>query len=163
MSEPSNPLPDSSSRWQGIPATNASSMFRSNPMAAMLIDLEANRGLLEDLVAEYCMFRLTGGGVRTEPWSLDALTAYLGSPFTLDLIDSNDVRRYCEAAERIIALGESIAVGKPRSLRTRWDIGNDFDKTAAEFRSLGLAFEAVLAANCEVNCDEADSGSTRDD
>jgi len=126
------------------PEYRASAQGREG-LTAIMLELLANGVILEDLVDCYKMFRFTGGAVPRGRWRLVGLASYLESPFAADLICTNEAQRYLDLAEEIMALGQSVATGRPRTLRARRDITNEFGAASAEIRLLGRALETGLA------------------
>ena len=115
-------------------------------LAAMKLELHGNRILLEELVGGYRMFRFTGGDVPRAQWRLAALTNYLEHPLAADRLSTRQTQRYCELAETIMALGQTVAQGRPRTLKARGDIANRFSEASETIRLVGGALETGLTA-----------------
>ena len=110
----------------------------------MLGELQRNRNILDELVDCYKMFRFTGGNVPRGPWGLVAITSYVEHPFAADRIGTCEAEHYRVLAGEIMALGQTVATGKPRTLRQRWDVAATFAQAAGEVRGLGGNLEAGL-------------------
>lgn len=111
-------------------------------LAAMLLELHANRTALDELANWYGVFVFTGGHIPTARWNLAVVNTYLESPFATDRISTAELVRYRDVAEAIRKLGQAGA--GPRTLRCRHDLGERFGQAAAELRDLGNALEAAV-------------------
>ena len=118
-------------------------------LTAMMLDLLANGAILDELLNCYRMFHFTGGDVPRPRWRLVAIASYLEDPFASDRIGTSEAQRYRDLAEEITALGQTVAAGRPRTLRARQDIVNTFAEASGEIRALEIALEADLAALLE--------------
>ena len=114
-------------------------------VTAILSELHANRAILDELVTDYNVFRFRGGEVTRGPWHLVAITSYVEHPFAADRILTSEAESYCDLAEKMMALGQAVAIARPRTLRQRWALAKTFAETAVEIRSVGGGFEAALA------------------
>ena len=114
-----------------------------NGSLAVILELQANRIILDELSNCYGMFLFTGGDVPRTRWGLVAL-ASIDYPFAADRIASGDVERYRHLAEAIMALGEAVAVGRPRTMRSRKEIADRFGAASSEIRRLESTLEAAM-------------------
>jgi hypothetical protein len=128
----------------GLAAHGNSAVTQCQELAAMIRELEANRVILDELSDCYGMFLFTGGDVPKRPWGLVAIMSYLHRPFVADRIRTVEVQRYWDLAQAIMALGESVAVGRPRTLRARKSIADAFGSACSEVQILGNALEAAM-------------------
>lgn len=117
---------------------------RREALTEMTLELRANRVTLAGLMGRYDMFLFTGGGVSRERWDLVAITAYLDRPFAVGGVSPGEVERYRQLAETIVTLGQTVAEGGPRSLRSRRDIADTFGRASTELQRLGGALEAAI-------------------
>lgn len=113
-------------------------------LSAMLLELRNNRGILDGLSEYYAKFRFTGGNVSAEPWGLAAITSYLNRPFATEGISTAEAGRYRQLAEAIMDLEKSVAVPRPKSLRSRIGIADTFGRASAEIRALGNKLESAV-------------------
>ena len=117
-------------------------------LTAMLEELQTNQALLHQLNLGYRMFRFTGGDVPRQPWRLVAITSYVEHPFAADRVCTSEAVRYCYLAETIMALGQTVATGRPRTLRQRWDLAKTFAEAELEIDTirgeLATAFTGVF-------------------
>ena len=113
-------------------------------VTATLLELRANRTILDELVTSYNVFRFIGGEVRSGPWHLVAIASYVEHPFAADRISTSDAERYCELAEKMMALGQTLATARPRTLRQRWAAAKTFAEAALEIGGLGQDLESGL-------------------
>jgi len=118
-------------------------------LTAMIFELRANRVILAGLTDRYGVFLFTGGAVSRDRWSLDAITSFLDSRFAADRISPGEVERYRQLAEKIMELGQAVAAGGPRALRSRQDIAETFGRASAEIRRLGSALESAMVKSVE--------------
>jgi len=77
-------------------------------LLAMVLDLQANRIILDELVNCYGVFLFTGGVVAEEHWGLLAMTSYLHAPFAADRISAAKAERYQQLAATIVDQGQAI-------------------------------------------------------
>jgi hypothetical protein len=114
-------------------------------LAAMILDLQTNRIILDDLVNCYGVFLFTGGVVPEEHWGLLAMTSYLHAPFAADRISTAQTERYQQVAVTIMDLGHAIIAGAgPRSMRCRNAIADSFGRESSEIRVLGSRLESAM-------------------
>lgn len=111
-------------------------------LAAMLLELQTNLGILDGLTSWYGLFVFTGGDVPTAQWNLDAMTSYLDNPLATDCVSMSDIRQYGHLAQTIAELGRS-RIG-PTTLRYRHDLGEKFDQASSEVRVLTDALESSV-------------------
>jgi hypothetical protein len=121
----------------------AASQNHRTELAAMILELETNRAILDGLASWYGVFVFTGGAVPTAQWDIAAITSYLEHPFAADSISTADIDRYRIVAEAISESGHA-GVG-PRTLRCRRDLGDRFGRAASEIRGLTNTLEAAVA------------------
>jgi hypothetical protein len=112
----------------------------------MILELQANRIVLDELLTGYSMFLFTGGPVPRGRWPLVAITSYLEHPFAAERISTRNLRRYRDLAEEIVALGDGATTAGPRTLRHRRDIVAPFIAACSEIRALGNALEPVVTS-----------------
>jgi hypothetical protein len=124
----------------------AESRNRREELAAMLMELQANRTVLDGLVDWYGLFVFTGGVVPTAQWNLLAMNSYLEHPLAADRISTAEIQRYRDAAGAISELGQ--AEPGPRTLRCRHDLGDRFGQAASEIRVLTGTLQAAVAKAC---------------
>jgi hypothetical protein len=110
----------------------------------MILELQANRATLDELVNWYGVFAFTGGDVPKGRWCLVAMISYLERPFATDCISTGEVERYGHLVEAIVELGQRIPAG-PRTLRCRHEMADMFGQASSEIRTLGTALESALA------------------
>ena len=127
-------------------ATDQTSSQVREGLTAMKLELGSNRILLEELVDGYSMFRFTGGDVPRSPWRLSALTNYVEHSLAADGVSAKNTQRYCDLAETIMALGQTVAQGRPRTLKARGEISNWFSEASQAIRCVGGALEMELTA-----------------
>jgi hypothetical protein len=120
----------------------AESRNHRGELEAMLLELQANRTVLDGLANWYGVFVFTGGVVPTAQWDLAAMTSYLEHPLAADRLATVEIERYRDAAEAISELGRAGA--GPRTLRCRHDIGDKFGQASSEIRALGDTLEAAV-------------------
>ncbi len=135
--------------------TRASAQVRER-FTAILLELQANRIILHELANRYKMFRFTGGAVPRERWRLVALTSYLEYPFAADRLSSDEAQRYRYLAEAIMALGQTVGAGRPRTLRARWGVAKTFAAASVEIHALGVTLEAGLTTLLQELDDSSD-------
>lgn len=112
-------------------------------LAAMVLELQGNRAVLDGLANWYKVFVFTGGHVPTAQWNLAAMTAYLEHPSPADCLSTSDIQRYRHLARAIGELGQD-GTG-PRTLRCRRDLGDKFGQAASEVRDLTDSLESSAA------------------
>ena len=114
-------------------------------LAALVLELESNRAVLDGLTDWYEVFVFTGGRVPTAHWNLSAMTSYLEHPPTADGRWAAEIGHYRHSAQAIGDLGQ--AGTGPRTLRCRHDLGDRFGQAAAEMRLAtdGLASSMMKA------------------
>ena len=113
-------------------------------LSAMILELQTNRGVLNELSKYYATFRFTGGNVSAERWGLAAINRYLNRPFAADRIVTAEAARYRELAEVILELGQSVARSGPKTLPCRFGIADTFGRLSVELRALGSRLESVM-------------------
>jgi hypothetical protein len=123
----------------------AASRNHREELAAMTLEFETNRTVLDGLTDRYGVFVFTGGAVPTARWDLAAMTTYLEHPCAADRISTGEIDRYRNAAGAIDELGGAAAGAGPRTLRCRHDIGDRFGRAASEIRVLTGTLEAEVA------------------
>lgn len=101
-------------------------------LAAMVVELQSNRAVLDGLTNWYEVFVFTGGRVPTAHWNLIAMTSYLDHPSAADCPWNSGIEHYRHLALTIGNLGQT-GVG-PRTLRCRHDMGDEFGQAASEIR-----------------------------
>ena len=106
-------------------------------LLAMILELQANRMILDGLVKCYGVFRFTGGVVPREQWALVAMASYRQCPFAADCIGAAEVQHYQQLAEAIMNLGQEVASeARPRTLRCRHDIADTFGRESSGIQAL---------------------------
>ena len=113
-------------------------------LTAIVEELQTNEALLHELVLCYRVFRFTGGEVPREPWRLGAITSYVEHPFAADRVCTSEAVRYCYLAEKIMALGHTVATGRPRTLRQRWALAKTFAEADVEIDTIRGELETVF-------------------
>jgi len=114
-------------------------------LLAMLLELQANRIILDELVRCYAMFLFTGGVVPGEHWGLVAMTSYLQHPFAAGRISTAEAEHYQRLAEAIMDLGQAITAGaRPRTLHCRRDISDVFGRESSEIHALTSTLESAV-------------------
>jgi hypothetical protein len=114
-------------------------------LLAMILELQANRVILDELVKYYGVFLFTGGVVPREQWGLLAMASYLQCPFAVDCICASEVQHYQKLAEAIMTMGQAIASeARPRTLRCRRDIADTFGRESSEIRALANTLESTV-------------------
>jgi len=101
-------------------------------LAAMALELQSNRAVLDGLTNGYGVFVFTGGCVPTAHWNLVAMTSYLEHPSATDSLLNSGIEHYRDLTQAIGNLGQTGA--GPRTLKCRHDMGDRFDQAAAEIR-----------------------------
>ena len=101
-------------------------------LAAMALELQSNRAVLEGLTNWYGVFVFTGGRVPTADWNLVAMTSYLDHPSASDGLLTSGIKQYRDLAQAIGSLGQAGA--GPRTLRCRHDMVDRFNQAAAKIR-----------------------------
>jgi hypothetical protein len=133
-------------RQQRFKHMAAASRSHREELAAMLLELQANRTALDGLANWYGVFVFTGGHVPTAQWDLAAMTSYLEHPFATDGISTAEIERYRDVAGAISESGRAGA--GPRTLRCRHDLGERFGQAASEIRALTDTLELAVANAC---------------
>ena len=123
----------------------AASRSHREELAAMTLELQANRTVLDGLTDRYGVFVFTGGAVPAARWDLTAMTSYLEHPAAADRISTVEIERYRDAAGAIDELGGAGTGAGPRTLRCRHDLGDRFGRAASEIRVLTDTLEAGVA------------------
>lgn len=118
---------------------------RREQLLAMIWDLQTNRVILDKLVKCYGVFLFTGGDVPRDRWNLVAITSYLQCPYAAACISTADAERYQQLAMAIMDLGDAITSGaRPRTLRCRYAIAEDFGRDSSEIQALGSSLESTM-------------------
>lgn len=125
----------------------ATSRNRREELAMMVVELQANRLVLDGLSKWYGLFVFTGGHVPTAQWNVFAMTSYLGHPVAADCLSASDIQRYRHLAQAISELGQT-ATG-PTTLRYRYDLGDKFRQAASEIRVLTDTLESSVTKAVE--------------
>lgn len=103
-------------------------------LAAMLLELQTNQGILDGLTRWYGLFVFTGGEVPTAQWNLAAMTSHLEHPLATDRLVASEIQHYWRLIQ---ALGGLAQPGvRPRTLRCRYEMGHRFRAMASEIRLL---------------------------
>jgi hypothetical protein len=116
-------------------------------LAAMALELQSNRAVLDEMTNGYSVFVFTGGCVPTAHWNLVAMTSYLEHLSTTDGLLKPGIERYRDLAQAIGNLGQTGA--GPRTLRCRRDMGNRFDQAAAEIRLVTDSLASTMTSALE--------------
>jgi hypothetical protein len=116
-------------------------------LAAMLQELQANRGILDGLARWYGLFVFTGGDVPTAQWNLAAITAYLEHPSTTNCLPTSELQHYQQRIQTIRELGTP-GTGLT-TLRYRHDLGEKFNQAASKVRVLADALESSVTKAME--------------
>jgi len=87
-------------------------------LAAMLLELQTNQGILDRLTRWYGLFVFTGGDVPTAQWNLAALTSHLEHPPATDCLVASEIQHYRRLIQALGGLAQP-GVG-PRTLRCRY-------------------------------------------
>jgi hypothetical protein len=125
--------------------TTVESRKQREQLLAMILELQANRMILDELAKHYGVFLFTGGIVTREHWGLLAMASYLQDPFAADCICTAEVQHYQQLAGAIINLGQAIASqARPRTLRCRHDIADTFGRESSEIQALTNTLESSL-------------------
>ena len=111
-------------------------------LAAMFLELQTNRDILAGLTSWYGLFVFTGGDVPTAQWNLAAMTAYLEHPLATDCLLTSEIQRYRHLIQTLGGLGQPGV--RPRTLRCRHDLGEEFRQAASEIRALTDTLESSL-------------------
>ena len=114
---------------------------RREELAAMVLELQANRAILDGMANWYGVFIFTGGRVPTAQWNLVAMTC-LERALAADRLFASAIQRYRHLAQAISELGQAKA--GPRTLRCRHELGAEFGQAASEIRALGDTLEAAV-------------------
>lgn len=118
--------------------------YHRDGLKAMVRELETNRAILDELAHGYQMFLFMGGDVPQNLWSLVELKSYHESPIAGGTISIGELQRYLHLARAIVELGEEVANARPRSLRSRRPIADDFEAASSEIRALSRSLESVM-------------------
>ena len=111
-------------------------------LAAMLLELQINRGILKGLTGWYGLFVFTGGDVPAAQWNLAAMTSYLEHPLEADCLLTSEIQRYRQLIQTLGGLGQSGV--RPRTLRCRHEMGHRFRQAASELRVLTDTLESSV-------------------
>lgn len=111
-------------------------------LAAMLLELQTNRGILKGLTSWYGLFVFTGGDVPTAQWNLAAMTSHLEHPLATDCLLTSEIQRYRQLVQALGGLGQSGM--RPRTLRCRHEMGHKFRQAASEIRVLTDTLESSV-------------------
>ena len=111
-------------------------------LAAMLLELQTNRGILKGLTSWYGLFVFTGGDAPTAQWDLAAMTSHLEHPLETDCLLNSEIQRYRQLIQTLGALGQSGV--RPRTLRCRHEMGLRFREAASEIRVLTDTLESSV-------------------
>lgn len=111
-------------------------------LAAMLLELRTNRGILAGLTSWYGLFVFTGGDAPTAQWNLAAMTSHLERPLATDCLLTSEIQRYRQLVQMIGRLGTSGM--RPRTLRCRHEMGHTFRQAASEIRALTDTLESSV-------------------
>lgn len=111
-------------------------------LAAMLLELQTNQGILDRLTRWYGLFVFTGGDVPTAQWNLAALTSHLEHPPATDCLVASEIQHYRRLIQALGGLAQP-GVG-PRTLRCRYEMGHRFRAVASEIRLLTETLESSV-------------------
>jgi hypothetical protein len=120
---------------------------RREELAAMVLELQANRTVLNGLADWFGVFAFTGGRVPTAQWSLAGATAYLLHPSAADGPSTAELERY-RCLVRTISDLDQIAAG-PRTLKCRRMLGDRFDLAASDLRLVTNELELSMTKAIE--------------
>ncbi len=132
------------SHCQEQPLTRVGDLARTDreELAAMLLELQTNRGILAGVTSWYGLFVFTGGDVPTAQWNLAAITSYLEHPLATGCLLTSEIQRYRRLVQTLGGLGQSGT--RPRTLRCRYEMGHKFQQAASEIRALTDALESSV-------------------
>ncbi len=116
-------------------------------LAAIVLELQANRAVLEGLRRWYGLFVFTGGQVPTAQWNLAATHAYLEHPTASECLATAEIQRYQDLVQTIRELGHS-GTG-PTTLRYRYGLGGKFGQASSEIVGLTNALESSVTKAME--------------
>jgi len=133
---------DSHSPQQPLTSVTDTPRNDREELAAMLLELQANRGILGGMTSWYGLFVFTGGDVPTAQWSLTAITSYLEHPLATDCLLTSEIQRYRQLIQTLGALGQPGA--RPRTLRCRHEMGQRFRQAATDIRDLTDTLESSV-------------------
>lgn len=139
---PTDAARDSQSQQQALKQIAGRPQNEHEQLAAMLVELQTNRGLLDGLTRWYGLFVFTGGNVPTAQWNLAATTSRLEHPLAADYLLTAELQRYRHLIQTFGELGQSGA--RPRTLRCRYEMGHNFRQAASEMRILTDALESSV-------------------
>ena len=133
---------ESHSQQQPITCVADTPRNERKELAAMLLELQTNRGILKGLTSWYGLFVFTGGDVPTAQWNLAAMTSYLEPPLATDRLLTSEIQRYRHSVQTLGALGQPGV--RPRTLRCRHEMGHRFRQAASEIRVLADTLESSV-------------------
>lgn len=139
---PTGAARDSQSQQQALKQIAGRPQNEHEELAAMLLELQTNRGLLDGLTRWYGLFVFTGGDVPTAPWNLAATTSHLEHPLAADYLLTAELQRYRHLIQTVGELGQSGV--RPRTLRCRYEMGHNFRQAASEMWILTDALESSV-------------------
>ncbi len=116
---------------------------RREQLTAMRLELLANQATCKRLRDWYGVFVFTGGDLPSGRCDLAAMAAYSKQPFAADRISGGEIVRYRRLVESALGPRPDISTG-PKTLRSRMDIGDAFDRALAEIQSAATTLESAL-------------------
>lgn len=117
---------------------------RREQLTEMRLELLANQATFQRLRDWYGVFVFTGGDLPSGRCDLAAMAAYSKQPFAADRISSGEIVRYRRLVESALGPRPDISTG-PKTLRSRMDIGDAFDRASEEIQSVATSLELALA------------------
>jgi hypothetical protein len=119
-------------------------------LSAMILDLQANRVVLDGLSIRCTMFRFTGGTIPAQAWSISRMASYLTRSPSAGCIVTEDVERYLALIGTLVELQLGVATAaKPRTLRVRFAITDAFGRALSEILPLGSRLETAVKRSLE--------------
>ncbi len=116
---------------------------RREKLAAMVLELQGNRARLFGLTNWFGVFVFTGGRVPAAPWNLVATSSYLRHPAAAEGLSISKLERYRRLVQTIDDLGHT-AMGGPRTLKCRHNLGDQFGLAASELRLVADGLESSI-------------------
>jgi hypothetical protein len=127
-------------------AASAELLALPEQLSAMIVELQANRVVLDRLSIRSSMFCFTGGTIPAQAWCIRCMTSYLTlQSRAAGLVGAEDAKHYLALIETLNELQLGVAAAAlPRTLRNRRDITDALDKMLREVLSLGSRLETDL-------------------
>jgi hypothetical protein len=125
--------------------TTAEPSTHREQLSAMILELQANRVVLDRLSKQFAMFRFTGGTIPAQGCSTSGMASYLARSWVAESIATEDVERYRALIGTLaeLQLNVSTAAG-PRTLRVRFAITEVFSRALSEILPLGNHLETAV-------------------